>query len=1099
MKRNLLISLLFKSFGKEKNNYIIKIRLAIKLFPILNDNIYFIALIVKENVDDIILLDDKFNIQGMSLKLMKILNINNKSIFQDNEIPFYVICKKFLKFYDIFLKGKKKPDNLNQKEKKLKGIEEEMKDKNDKELNEENIEDKDDIHDNIEINENVELEYEIKLPQFLVDYLEKINKNDNKIIKMLENENASPEEMDDKEEDMEEEHDSLLKKDEKRKKNDNINNKNYKNNINTAVPTPTPTPTPGKESSHKYITLISNSIGFKEEEEKENNIFTNNYTKEEQLYKNRMKQYKTLFNEGKINQLEELIDNCNKNSSSIEFKFNFTFDKYKYGNKQISYIVRCVDNKNDIRRSEIESDIDSNPRIEKYKREKNESIKPLFELLSEERKEIVELPENFLKLSLENKKFQKLLQICKNDIISMSKAYGYKKDQILVDENSSQSSQTGFDSGLLKKNRIEEIRNNLLKNTSSFYTLKYIKIVIWSLAILCLGFSFVYLISFKNVNTHLKNSFMINIYLYETIIWTSELINNFISIKVLYQKYIIKNNADFYFNTIYRNENQLINESTEYLNNIFYYNSSIYFGLRTYKKVYDSLSFIEMERIKVSYMNDMNKYFLEKFGVNTDESFPLSLAQFLTNSVFFFKNEIFNSITEVNLKNFNENIEKNSLLFNYSTFLIIEYGYDNILPNLYKKISIIPNILSEYNINKKTKLTIYIFIYICSIIICFISYYFLIYITSKSMTEGMVKITKIRLEKIEETIKRIRLFSINLKKFREKDNKSYNENKTPLEADNEAKNIDGKQNKSNEEENKNKLKQESSLVSNNGFNIDNKKYTSLTILNYLMYLPILIFLIIAIGLFLLYFESLESIGLTNELLLVQNYIYGKLAKTISIIIDVKCYISECQIKSELNNTGLVNMSLIQKVINGVNLLPGISEFYNEKFLLNACSAAMDPESQKELYEACLGDSIIINANNTNNLLKLIEIYVDNLKKEYEINSNIDPNYKKIKLFNSTNFKNMEYIFIFYILSVPDIFKETIVDGLNEFLLSEEIFITFLIISSGILIFLCCIILGFILIRKLVHYLCISSCIIKIIPISVIFGTQELETWIENKY
>jgi PAS domain S-box-containing protein len=98
----------FKSFGKEKNNCIIKIRIALKLFPILNDNIYFIALIVKENVDDIILLDDKFNIQGMSLKLMKILNINNKSAFQDNEIPFYVICKKFLNFYDIFLKGKKK-------------------------------------------------------------------------------------------------------------------------------------------------------------------------------------------------------------------------------------------------------------------------------------------------------------------------------------------------------------------------------------------------------------------------------------------------------------------------------------------------------------------------------------------------------------------------------------------------------------------------------------------------------------------------------------------------------------------------------------------------------------------------------------------------------------------------------------------------------------------------------------------------------------------------------------------------------------------------------------------------------------------------------
>jgi hypothetical protein len=256
---------------------------------------------------------------------------------------------------------------------------------------------------------------------------------------------------------------------------------------------------------------------------------------------------------------------------------------------------------------------------------------------------------------------------------------------------------------------------------------------------------------------------------------------------------------------------------------------------------------------------------------------------------------------------------------------------------------------------------------------------------------------------------------------------------------------------------------------------------------------------IGIGLFLLYFESLSEIEVTNQLFLVQNYIYGKLAKTLSIIIDVKCYISECQTKNTLNNNGLVNMSLIQEVINGMNLLSGISEFYNEKFLLNACSAAINPELKKEAYEACLSDSIIINANNTNNLMKLIEIYVGNIKKEYEINSNIDPNYRKIQLFNSTNFKNIDYIFIAYIITVPDIFKDTIVNSLNMFLSNKELVISFLIISFGIVISLCCIIFGIFLIKKLLYYLCISSCIIKIIPISVIFGTQELETCIENKY
>ena len=100
----------FTSFAKDKNNSIIKIKLALKLFPVLNDSVLFVGLINKENIDDIILMDSKFNIQGMSLKLMKILQLDNKTLFQSNEIPFYVICRKFVNFFNIFLQGKKKSE-----------------------------------------------------------------------------------------------------------------------------------------------------------------------------------------------------------------------------------------------------------------------------------------------------------------------------------------------------------------------------------------------------------------------------------------------------------------------------------------------------------------------------------------------------------------------------------------------------------------------------------------------------------------------------------------------------------------------------------------------------------------------------------------------------------------------------------------------------------------------------------------------------------------------------------------------------------------------------------------------------------------------------
>ena len=56
----------------------INIRFAIKLFPIINENVFFLTLITKKNVDDIILIDYKSIIQGISSKLLDILNINNK-------------------------------------------------------------------------------------------------------------------------------------------------------------------------------------------------------------------------------------------------------------------------------------------------------------------------------------------------------------------------------------------------------------------------------------------------------------------------------------------------------------------------------------------------------------------------------------------------------------------------------------------------------------------------------------------------------------------------------------------------------------------------------------------------------------------------------------------------------------------------------------------------------------------------------------------------------------------------------------------------------------------------------------------------------------
>jgi hypothetical protein len=789
----------------------------------------------------------------------------------------------------------------------------------------------------------------------------------------------------------------------------------------------------------------------------------------------------------------------------VEYKFNFTFDKYRYGNKQICYIVRCIDNKNDAGNEDEESEVDPNPRMAKYNKEKNEYIKPLFELLEEERKEILELPSEFLKLSLENKHFQKLLEKCKNDINAMSKAYGHKKDQILEDENSSQSSQAGYDSGLLKKNRIEEIRSNLLKNISNFYTLKYIKIVILLIAILSLFFSILYIYLFSTLNNHLKDSFTINLTLYESTLITCEIINIFISFRILYHKYIINDYEDFKFYDFNAVNISELNES-----NYLYYHQHVEYALNLYNIEYSASGNLEMDipsylteeqlrnlywdRVNISYMNECFYDYIDK---PLKDLFPLSLAQFLSNVNSFLEDETFNSISEIALQRYNENINRNNLYFNYICHNIIENGYDNIVPNLLHKISKIPSILSESNSNSKIGFIILLCSYSFLTLILYIVYFFLFLITSKSMTKGMEKITKIRIEKIDEIIKKIKLFGINLKRYREKDFKNYKEFKNLSEIS-ENQNYH-EESKLEDKNNKNKKSIVQDSINNSGFNIDYKKFIPLTILNRLIYPPIFILIIIVSCLLPIYKMTVEMINNINLLLLVQKYFFGKLITTISLIIEVKCFMSGCNNTKILDYSNLVDMSTIQEVIKGMNILPKISDYYNEKYLLHACDAAINNKTDPISYYNCLIDPIVMSGNNTDNLIQIIENYVFFVEKEYEINNKTDPNYTQIQLFSSENFKNIEHIFCNYIYPVGDIFKELLLNEVNNYLKSISFFVKFLVVMGGLLSVLYCLIFGIIIIKKLVNYLTISGCIMKVIPISVILTTQELEAWIENKY
>ena len=204
-------------------------------------------------------------------------------------------------------------------------------------------------------------------------------------------------------------------------------------------------------------------------------------------------------------------------------------------------------------------------------------------------------------------------------------------------------------------------------------------------------------------------------------------------------------------------------------------------------------------------------------------------------------------------------------------------------------------------------------------------------------------------------------------------------------------------------------------------------------------------------------------------------------------------------KKELNYNNLINMDLIQEVIKGINLFKDVNEFYNNKFLLDACAASIPKEQYKEKYDNCTKEKIIISANNTDNLIKLIEDFVENIYKEYEMNQKEKINYNKEKLYNTNHFQQMEEIFYRYIIPVGNIFAEIVNNDFKNFLKREKTKIIILVVFLGIIMFIYCLYLGIFFIQELIHYISVSRCVMKIIPTSIIISTQELETWLENKY
>jgi hypothetical protein len=237
---------------------------------------------------------------------------------------------------------------------------------------------------------------------------------------------------------------------------------------------------------------------------------------------------------------------------------------------------------------------------------------------------------------------------------------------------------------------------------------------------------------------------------------------------------------------------------------------------------------------------------------------------------------------------------------------------------------------------------------------------------------------------------------------------------------------------------------------------------------------------------------------TNKLILIQNYIFGNLIGSSASTVEVKCFMSECQNKTMLhfNDTHIKNQ--VQDVIRAIPLFAGVKDFYNEKYLLNACASAIDKATKEYEYNKCMNNTLIHSANNTDNLIKIIENNVQKIYKQYETSQNKEPN-NHTELFNTTFFTQVEEIFYNYIIPVGDFFSSIVTNDLDNYLGEKKNIVVILIIVLVVLVVVYCLVFGIIFVNQLVHYLSISRQITKIVPTSVIIATQDLEAWLENEY
>ena len=1222
-----------KTFAIDKYFNTFMIKKFLNIFPILNDKILFIAMIIKEKNEDMILLDKNFIIQGMSNRLMYKLNVENKASFSNYDIPFYAICGEFVGFYKNMIKIKTKSNkkkrnlsstrnNPNQKKKKY------IDNKNNSNITdsviyestnfnnlikrnpsnnmnenpnnyshinkekEQNIDtptptptpnDNNEIkksnqklfvsnsnsavfnvtnynnninsnnnlykiqNDNnniiiissdnnnsmknqlepnlnensnaiFEITEKIELEYSIRIPNFILTYLNQSIKVSNLTEKKKEEENQRFME-------------NLIniELEEKSSISDSENNNNNlnedkkllsKNNKNIKI-------LHSKTSKLKPNIKTNNSIKDISLKTLHSNRFGN--SEEENLFLSKINKYNYFFSKLDFQNLERYIEiNYKEDFSTInDTKFALTFEKYSINQNEYSYCIKVVENKNTIEEDEDDNnyiDIINNigtkaketiKEIRMNKKEKIDSLKKIYKISNKNKKEINELKKNLIKYFLEDLNYNEKIAKSKKDIFKYSRVHGEKKeDTLMEDENSSQTSaNSSYNEDLSKKNRIEEIKNNTLKNVKNFYMLKYYRIILLIIIAFSAIFLFFFFILFTQLCNNLTEVTDINNKLYQTTNWVTFLLSTMITLNSMY--IINKNKFQIKYASYIENIPQFVETLKEK-------------GCSWYNKIFTDFSLVEKAVGKFN-ANSRNLFWekedilIYKYYYEDIETYPLFLYLILSNSNSLLNDDKFNNFI---LNNSVEIIEGDENVIDYLSWMAINNAYKNFLPKNMEKIRNLPKIFQDFNQSSMVNIRTCIIIYSILIGVLISIYTFLLYFTNKIISEGFEKVSKIKNDKIEETIKKLDNFHKELNKFIElnlSDNLIYVDAKTIYDEDEPNKIeyssvdnnniiINSKNNEMNIESNTSNEIIDNNTIFNNSSNIfdDDSKKNLLLSTNSLKtkklklqlftwsYLQPLILTGICLEFIIpIFFITQYIISSTNEIITIQNYLFGNILDTSIALIYLKFTLRYKSTENEINTIPSNSYETLQTIIMSISKFDQILELYNN-MQTDVCKATFETDSEN--FNNCENDSMINSyVNNTNSLFDCIKDNVDAMMQLLNTYVRNDESYEPMNLFANENLKKIEYLYYNYLVYISDNIAVVTLNNQKTKLNSKKKTALTIYILVIVQVVIYSFIIWVFFLKRIVYLLTITRSVLRIIPISVLSSTQELVYWIEDSF